>query len=158
VVDWGLCIGCGACAYACDRNAVTLKNIEAIGIRPFFKRQACRGCAQCLEFCPGYRVVVGKVERAQPNEESSRFLIGSAIEIWEGAATDEKMRFSASSGGALSALALYCIEKENMEFVLHTGMNPQRPWENITVLSHGREELLQHLTAPGSHIRHPMPF
>jgi NAD-dependent dihydropyrimidine dehydrogenase PreA subunit len=90
VVDWGLCIGCGACAYACDRNAVTLKNIEAIGIRPFFERQACRGCAQCLEFCPGYCVVVGTVERAQPNEESYRFLIGSAIEIWEGAATVEK--------------------------------------------------------------------
>src|SRR3982074_2669302 len=34
VVDWGMCVGCGACYSACDKDAVALVNIEAVGIRP----------------------------------------------------------------------------------------------------------------------------
>jgi coenzyme F420 hydrogenase subunit beta len=42
----------------------------------------------------------------------------------------------------LSALSLYCLEVERMEFVLHTGMDPDKPWRNLTVVSRTREELL----------------
>lgn len=38
VVDWGLCVGCGACVYACKRKAVFLDNIDAIGIRRRFDK------------------------------------------------------------------------------------------------------------------------
>ena len=30
VVDWGLCVGCGACASVCDRGAVVLRDIEGL--------------------------------------------------------------------------------------------------------------------------------
>jgi len=40
VVDWGLCIGCGACYYARDKAAVTLVNVESVGIRPQFDSPA----------------------------------------------------------------------------------------------------------------------
>jgi coenzyme F420 hydrogenase subunit beta len=52
------------------------------------------------------------------------------------------MRHLASSGGALSALALHCVENENMGFVLHTGMDPEKPWLNRTVKSRNRAEIL----------------
>lgn len=67
---------------------------------------------------------------------------GPALEIWEGYAADPEIRFRASSGGLLTALSLYCLEHENMGFVLHTGMNEQKPWLNQTVKSRNREELL----------------
>jgi coenzyme F420 hydrogenase subunit beta len=68
---------------------------------------------------------------------------GSALEIWEGYAADPEIRQKASSGGLLSALALYCLERENMEFVLHTGMDDAKPWTNRTVASRTREDLLK---------------
>lgn len=43
----------------------------------------------------------------------------------------------------MSALALYCLEREGAKFVLHTAMNPSVPWENITVWSKTRAELLE---------------
>ena len=42
----------------------------------------------------------------------------------------------------LSALALYCLERESMEFVLHTGADETKPWLNKTVQSRSRSELL----------------
>ena len=67
---------------------------------------------------------------------------GTALEIWEGYASDPEIRYSASSGGVLSALALYCLEREDMNFVLHTAKNNETPWINQTVQSKSRAELL----------------
>jgi coenzyme F420 hydrogenase subunit beta len=42
----------------------------------------------------------------------------------------------------LSALALYCLEKDGMSFVLHTDSDPKRPWLNRTIQSRNRADLL----------------
>src|ERR1017187_1642310 len=139
VVDWGLCTGCGACHYFCDRNAVTLKNIPALGIRPQFTSPDCAACTKCLSICPGYSVDAtrgsGRPADASPAERE----FGPALEIWEGHAKDPDVRFKASSGGILSALALYCLEHEGMQFVLHTGADREQPWVNRTVKSATRD-------------------
>jgi coenzyme F420 hydrogenase subunit beta len=141
VVDWQLCTGCGACAYACTENAVTLVNIENVGIRPRFDSEDCASCTKCLPICPGYLV-----DREQSQNGSVSMAeapdVGPALEIWEGYATDPEVRFKASSGGILSALALYCLEQEKMEFVLHTGMDETKPWTNRTIQSRNRADIL----------------
>lgn len=142
VVDWGLCTGCGACYYACSRGAVSLVNIESLGIRPRFQTAECAGCKECLSICPGYQVdaelATGK--RAETREGDHE--VGYALEIWEGYAADPEIRRQGSSGGLLSALALYCLEKEGMGFVLHTAMDEAKPWTNKTVQSRNRSEIL----------------
>lgn len=142
VVDWGLCTGCGACYYACSKGEVSLVNIEAVGIRPRFNTADCASCKECLSICPGYHVDAGlgtgeRLETSQNDHE-----IGHALEIWEGFATDPEIRHRGSSGGLLSALALFCLEEGGMEFVLHTAMDESKPWTNKTVQSRNRRELL----------------
>jgi coenzyme F420 hydrogenase subunit beta len=70
-------------------------------------------------------------------------LIGPTLEIWEGHAAENQIHFSGASGGVLTALALYCLEREAMEFVLHVGMDPEKPWLNKTALSKDRAQLLE---------------
>lgn len=140
VVDWDLCTGCGACYYACSEGAITLVNIRSVGIRPQFESSSCAGCTKCLSVCPGY--VVDVATECPPVSSDADHAFGSALEIWEGNASDSEIRYRASSGGILTALALYCLEREDMNFVLHTGMNEERPWENKTVKSRTREELV----------------
>jgi coenzyme F420 hydrogenase subunit beta len=77
-----------------------------------------------------------------PLRSEADHAFGTALEIWEGHASDPEIRYSASSGGILTALALYCLEQEKMNFVLHTGMNEKRPLENNTVKSRTRDELM----------------
>lgn len=141
VVGWGLCVGCGSCQYFCGKESIELQNIETIGIRPIFKKVEDINYSECLKFCPGYSI--GKSRNTLCSDHVvSHHLIGPTIEIWEGFATDKDIRYNASSGGALSALATYCLEKENMEFVLHVGMDKDTPWYNKTVQSKNRADIL----------------
>ena len=142
VVDWGLCIGCGACYSACKMGAVSLVNIEAVGIRPRFNTVQCASCTDCLPICPGYRVDGNLETGSLPKTSEADHEFGPSLEVWEGYASDPEIRFRASSGGILTALALYCLEQERMGFVLHTGMDEERPWTNKTVQSRNRGELL----------------
>jgi coenzyme F420 hydrogenase subunit beta len=64
------------------------------------------------------------------------------LEVWEGHATDPETRFKGSSGGALTALSRYAIERGGMHGVLHVSANPKEPLQNRTVLSRSHEELL----------------
>jgi len=142
VVDWGLCTGCGACFSACTERNVTLVNIQAVGIRPRFDSVSCAGCTKCLAICPGYSVDahLATQNASQEGYQSEEF--GSALEIWEGYATDPQLRYRGSSGGVLSALAIYCLEQEEMAFVLHTAMDDAKPWLNTTVQSRTRGEVM----------------
>lgn len=144
VVDWGLCIGCGACYAFCEKNGLKLRDIPALGIRPEFNNEICRECVECLSFCPGYSVNALQKHDRNHDQAEENLLIGPTLEVWEGYAGDPEIRFGGSSGGILTALALYCLEKENMAFVLHTGMDTERPWANVTVKSRNRNDLMQH--------------
>jgi coenzyme F420 hydrogenase subunit beta len=141
VVDWGLCTGCGACYYACSEAAVSLVNIESVGIRPQFNSSSCLTCTKCLSICPG-NSVDASVAPINSQGKLPDVGFGDAIEIWEGHATDPEIRYRASSGGIITALALYCLEQENMAFALHAAMNGEKPWENETVISRTRDELV----------------
>ena len=141
VVDWGLCTGCGACYSACTDRAITLVTIESVGIRPRFNSATCQTCTRCLSICPGYTVDADSATRV-PKQSEADHEFGPALEIWEGWATDPEIRYRASSGGILSALAIYCLERENMAFVLHTSMNEETPWQNVTVQSRHRSDVL----------------
>jgi coenzyme F420 hydrogenase subunit beta len=143
VVDFDLCTGCGACHYNCDRGAVELINIQTVGIRPKFTSEGCAGCTKCLSICPGYQIdghlATGALQSGKFSSE-----IGEVLEIWEGHASHPEIRYRGSSGGVLSALALYCVENEGMERVVHSGKSTAEPWINTTHVSGNREQILAH--------------
>ena len=67
---------------------------------------------------------------------------GPVLEVWEGYASDEAIRFAGSSGGAATALALHCLAHEDMHGVLHIKARDDVPYLNETTLSRTREELV----------------
>lgn len=142
VVDWGLCTGCGTCAYALQKQGMTLVNIEEVGIRPRFDSVDTESLRRGLTFCPGYTVDGTLAAGPLPKQSVADHEFGPALEIWEGHATDPEIRYRASSGGLLTALSLYCLEREDMAFVLHSGMDEEQPWMNRTHKSSTRAELL----------------
>jgi coenzyme F420 hydrogenase subunit beta len=64
------------------------------------------------------------------------------LEVWEGYAADPEIRFNGSSGGAVTAIALFCLQHEQMAGVLHIGANLESPLQNVPVFSKNKEELL----------------
>jgi coenzyme F420 hydrogenase subunit beta len=141
VVDWGLCIGCGACAYASKGHA-RMVHVESEGFRPVFDAPDAAASPQLLQICPGARVngnlEIGQLPKIAPADHE----FGPVLEIWEGWATDPEVRFKASSGGLLSALSLYCLERGGFDGVIHAGMDPATPWMNKNFVSRDRAAVL----------------
>ncbi len=142
IIDWRLCIGCGVCTYVCENDELKMTDIPDKGRRPLIKKEITEELnKKIIEICPGIRLE--KVDINSKTEvDNNDVLIGNTIEIWDGHAADDYIRWSGSSGGVLSALAAYCIEKENMGAVLHTGMDEKKPWLNKSIISHNREEII----------------
>lgn len=142
VAEWRLCLGCGACVSACDNQAITMIDIRDQGIRPVVNTAQCRECSGCVDVCPG-------IEMSHPPFDERGSIIGElsqewgpVLEIWEGYASDPEIRFRGSSGGAATALALYCLEQQHASGVLHVGAKPEAPLENRAVFSRSRTELV----------------
>ena len=142
VADWRLCLGCGACAYICPQAKIDLVDAVEEGIRPIVSDEHCEDCRLCLNVCPAYEND-HSVLRGRPGTDPSVLNeFGPIIEIWEGYAADDEMRYRAASGGAITALALYCLEQEHAYGVLHLQGDPNDPIRNRTCLSQSRAELL----------------
>jgi len=137
VVDWRMCLGCGACAYACPENRVRLVDFLAEGIRPVVEAGDCGSCQKCLDVCPAVQS-----DFRGAGADSFAKAWGPVVAIWEGHATDPEIRFKGSSGGALTAIGAYCVEVLGMHGVLHIAQDPDDPIRNRTRLSCTREELV----------------
>ncbi|TWT56737.1 coenzyme F420-reducing hydrogenase subunit beta [Thalassoglobus neptunius] len=140
-----LCCGCGACAFV-SPELFQLENVENEGIRP--QRLTTQSNAEtrrqeqdAVAVCPGKEL---KHENLDIPENIKDLIAGwgPVRGVWEGHAADEEIRFHGSSGGGISALALFGLEKKAASGVLHTVMDTENPVLNKTVLSTTRDELL----------------
>lgn len=144
VASWRLCIGCGACHLICPENNIKLYDVEEEGIRPYVERDRCEEnpqCRLCVDVCPGLDMRHGEWPQSGLLAELKSGY-GPVLEVWEGYASDPEIRYYGSSGGAISAIALFCLQRKGMEGVLHTGADPEKPYANKTILSRGRAGLL----------------
>ena len=134
-------MGCGACAGRCPQGSIRLVNIDKIGIRPLVDKEKCRMCGECIAVCPGVSL------KHHPNTDDSIQSLsqswGSICRVWEGYSNDEDIRFKGSSGGIVTALALYALEKENISGVLQVGSDSADPLENTSSLNTTRKSLVQ---------------
>jgi len=139
-----LCCGCGICAHL-HPDKIKMVDIPSSGRRPSFIHGAnmTDDFAQALKVCPGIQL------SHFPDTFKQKDLIHSLIrswgpifEIWEGHAADPELRYKGSSGGAMSALALYCLEQEDMAGVLHVTADPQKPYLNKSILSTGKKSIV----------------
>ncbi|WP_404422130.1 Coenzyme F420 hydrogenase/dehydrogenase, beta subunit C-terminal domain [Nibricoccus sp. IMCC34717] len=149
VVSARLCLGCGACVSTSIHQSITLLDIPDQGIRPWLNTEASDSeCKTSLIACPALSTPPHPTDCGPVDP-----LFGPILEIWEGFATDPEIRNRASSGGVLTALALYCLEREGAGQVLHVAQSADNPLLNQSVLSHTRTELLARAGsryAPGS--------
>ncbi|MBN1795982.1 MAG: Coenzyme F420 hydrogenase/dehydrogenase, beta subunit C-terminal domain [Sedimentisphaerales bacterium] len=140
IVKSGLCVGCGACAAVCPLRAIVLREKANAGIQPSIDFGVCNNCRLCVEVCPG----VGASHNHSNNGYIPELIKswGPVIEVWQGFAKDDEIRFAGSSGGVVTALALFALKEQNISGVLHTAASCDSPLKNVPVFSRTREELL----------------
>ena len=115
------------CVPSCPNQAIRLIDVEDQGLRPVVDPRQCRQCGRCLQVCPGVGLSAGELPSGAISELGEDW--GPVLEVWEGYASDAQIRLEGSSGGLVTALSLFCIEKQGFGGVLHIGPDePDTPY------------------------------
>lgn len=138
-----LCCGCGACAFI-SPELYSIEDVENEGRRPVMIQSSTTDSEdRAPEICPG-------AEIRHTYDPDDPGLVSELIDgwgpvrrLWEGHSTDDEIRFRGSSGGAITALALYGLESAGIDGVLHTAASSENPIMNETVMSRSRSDLLR---------------
>ena len=141
IVERQLCSGCGACAYM-EPERFRMRDALDYGRRPYVLDGAPVETGEAAGICPGVGLEHSFDRRDPALVHELTDAWGPVYAVWEGYAADDEIRRAGSSGGAASALALYCIEKGGMAGVLHTAARKDIAYLNETVMSTTREQRL----------------
>jgi len=142
IIDAGLCIGCGLCrsiAPGAIRMELSTQGAET----PVVDHDLKDGELRLInEVCPGLRV-----DGRRPESESSAArwdtIWGPAIAMAKGYATDPGVRFRCSAGGGTSALGIYLLETEEVDFILHVRASRTLPMRSEAHISRTKAEVLE---------------
>jgi coenzyme F420 hydrogenase subunit beta len=123
---------------------VSIVNFIDHGLRPVVSKEPCADpqCRDCLDVCPG--IDVTRSVRSKPATATAELerVWGPVLEVWEGYASDDEIRYNGSSAGMASVLALFCIEQLGMSGAVHIRADEKSPHLNRTAFSRTRAELL----------------
>lgn len=140
VVAKNLCTGCGACAGAFP-NAIRMLEDEINGRRPVVEDSA-RGrqaAQQAISLCGGS---AGDWTDLPLTDEIDQDW-GPVLGAWQGWAADPDIRHRGSSGGAVTALALFALQSDAADGVAHVVAREDDPRLNQAVISCDRAGLLR---------------
>lgn len=111
------CIGCGVCEYVCNRDAIeiTWENGE---YKAHIKNENCINCGLCKRVCP--------FETDNYMDLNRSNMLGNVIGCYVGAVG--RLREKATSGGALTELCTYLLDKNLVDSVLCVGVENNDKW------------------------------
>ncbi|NJM81641.1 MAG: hypothetical protein HC844_03370 [Tabrizicola sp.] len=124
-----LCSGCGGCAL------VAPASIHMELQPPGFLRPVQTGPVSAAEDARIARICPGLGQSVSAGGRTDDAIWGPYLAMRTGHATDERLRFAASSGGALSAVLTHLLETGEVDAVIQTAAAPALPIANIAVLS-----------------------
>jgi coenzyme F420 hydrogenase subunit beta len=143
IVADGLCVGCGLCESMAGADRVQLRMAGECGERPVTLGGLDAATLAAIDFaCPGLHCAGVGTEAGDAGIHIDT-LWGPTMWMATGHATDEHVRFHASSGGALSALGRHLIDSGEVDFILHVAMSPQAPLQSVAQLSFTTAQVLE---------------
>lgn len=125
------CIGCGLCK---SELHTEMKKDENGYIKPIFERNS--HTEEFLEnVCPVTGLQSSKIQKAE--------LWGEAVNVYEGYSTDSIIRKKASSGGMLTALAIFLLESGKVDGIIQVSVDENNPIYTKARVSTSKEQVLE---------------
>ena len=139
IINSGLCLGCGFCEAITSSPKCKMTLNEKTGFYvPLFKEEITHTEKETiLSCCPAINVT--------GNYESTVW--GKYKRIEEAWAADDEIRKKASSGGVISALAVFLIEQKKVDAILQVGVVENSYLYNELKVSRSRADVLKNVAS-----------
>ena len=111
IADNMLCTACGGCEAVCPVNSISINTNIAGYLIADVDAEKCISCGNCLIVCPSVKDNIAF-------DANTDMFHGEVICTYVGYATDEKIRRSSQSGGVVTALLTYLVEKKKIDGVI----------------------------------------
>lgn len=139
IVDNDLCVRCGTCVGVCPVQAIILNDHNYPT-----SNSLCTGCGKCFDVCPGIEVNYPELTMSLFGE---KFEIDRSMGIFNAAyagyALDGNVRGGGSSGGVVTQLLIYLLEKKIIDGAIVTTADPDSPLESKAIIARTKEDLLR---------------
>lgn len=143
IVRRGLCTGCGACVGVCPADALTMCiDGRRGGYIPRIDKAKCTRCGLCVEACPGHSVDFEGLAQRLFGDIPEDIILGRYLGSYVGYAVDRDVRYDSASGGLVTALLIYALERKLIDGALVTRMRADKPLEPEPFIARTREEIL----------------
>jgi len=143
IVEHGMCIGCGICESMAGSSAVTMEVAENLFERPIATDELNElAVDKIIAACPGARVQGLPAQLISDNAQMD-LVWGAWQEIYLSYSAEPEVRHLGSTGGLLSALALYLVESGDIDFVLHAKASSSHPTFGEATISRNRADVLE---------------
>ena len=144
IVDKELCTGCGTCIAICPKGAINLIINERIGIYvPKINEEKCNKCGICIKVCPGYEVNFKQLNLEIFGKEPKDTLIGNYLKCYLGHTSNYHIRINSASGGLVTQLLIFSLEKEIIDGALVTRMKKDNRLEPEPFIARTKEEIIE---------------
>ncbi|OZA24382.1 MAG: hypothetical protein B7X93_11450 [Hydrogenophilales bacterium 17-61-9] len=138
IVKSGFCSGCGACAGLLGPSKVQMRLSQQGCLRPASLGQLDPKDVELVQaVCPGIHL------EHDPYADASHPIWGPIKRVRTGQATDAQIRREGSSGGVVSALAVYLLESRQVDFVAQIAVAAGDPLANEVQMSRTRADVLR---------------
>jgi coenzyme F420 hydrogenase subunit beta len=138
LINSGFCSGCGICAGLLGSSKVQMRLSQQGYLRPLTLKALDAEDAELVQtVCPGIRI---EHDSSPCNYHP---IWGPIIRVRTGQATDEHICREGSSGGVLSALAVYLLESQQVDFVAQISVVTGDPLLNKVQMSRTRADVLR---------------
>lgn len=119
-----------------------MRRIQGIFLPILKENKSCINCKICLKVCPGYSLDLVKLNQEVFGSVPQNILLGNYVDCYIAYSTNTSLRYNSSSGGVVSALLIFALEKKFIDGAIVTSMSETNPLVPKTVIARTREEVL----------------
>lgn len=141
VVKDGLCTGCGTCTGVCPKGAIRMEISQGLFL-PKINVEKCASCGLCLKCCPGPAIDFRDLNSKVFGKQSEDPLLGNYLACYVGHSTDREVRYNSSSGGLVTQLLIFALERGIINGALVARMRKDKPLEPEPFIARTKEEVI----------------
>lgn len=141
-----LCTGCGICEGACPSHAIRMvvKNGRFV---PQVLASLCKnnmGCHHCYDACAGWGINLMQIVKDNLTfvETKHDDYVGNYISCFTGHSTDEDIRYHSASGGMVSQMLIWLLEKGYIQGAVVTKFDSDNELLVKSFVATSKEEIL----------------